>query len=65
MTIMIEVTPEGRVVCGQFALCDRIADGYVEHPVLGPVPTCRRCAAKSGGELVECEIVFDDEEEES
>lgn len=57
--MQIEVNPEGKVICGWFALCDHVADGYIEHPALGPVPTCRRCADKSGGELVECEIVLE------
>ena len=34
------------VVCGWYALCDRPADGFVSHPVLGEVPTCTRCATK-------------------
>jgi hypothetical protein len=32
--------------CQWFALCDNSADGVVKHPVLGNVPTCRRCADK-------------------
>jgi hypothetical protein len=30
--------------CQWFLRCDRVADGTVDHPVLGPVPTCNRCA---------------------
>lgn len=32
--------------CMYFLLCDRQADGVVQHPTEGPVPTCRRCANK-------------------
>ena len=35
------------VACGWFALCDRLATTRVEHPVLGAVPTCERCAARA------------------
>jgi hypothetical protein len=38
--------------CQWFALCDHAAVGTVTHPVLGDVPTCRRCADKFGLELV-------------
>lgn len=30
--------------CQWYLLCDHAAVGHVEHPVLGRVPTCRRCA---------------------
>jgi hypothetical protein len=33
-------------VCEWFALCDYPAAGKVWHPVLGLVPTCKRCAGK-------------------
>jgi hypothetical protein len=32
--------------CQWFALCDNSADGVVKHPILGNVPTCKRCADK-------------------
>lgn len=32
--------------CEWFAACTNAADGDVRHPVLGMVPTCRRCADK-------------------
>ena len=54
--MMIEVTPEGTVICGWFFACDRPSAGYVE---LGPVPTCSRCAEKYALDLVECEVTFD------
>lgn len=38
-------------VCAWFAACTNPADGTVEHPVLGQVPTCRRCADKLSLEL--------------
>ncbi|TMQ10154.1 MAG: hypothetical protein E6J90_36755 [Deltaproteobacteria bacterium] len=31
-------------LCEWFALCDREAVVLVAHPILGEVPTCRRCA---------------------
>jgi hypothetical protein len=39
---------EGTVgaVCEWFALCTRPADGVVAHPIIGPVPTCQRCAER-------------------
>lgn len=33
-------------MCEYFALCDRAADGVVDHPILGSVPTCTRCATR-------------------
>lgn len=30
--------------CQWFAGCDNLPDGTVTHPILGDVPTCRRCA---------------------
>ena len=59
----IEVTEGGEIVCGWFALCLNTADGYVPHPVLGPVPTCRDCADKCELDLVECELAFESEEQ--
>jgi hypothetical protein len=34
--------------CAWFALCDHDAVGTVEHPVLGDVPICQRCADRFG-----------------
>lgn len=34
------------LTCAWFALCDRPADYTVSHPILGEVPTCRRCVDK-------------------
>jgi hypothetical protein len=39
--------------CQWFALCANPADGVVRHPVLGDVPTCKRCAQKLDLDLVE------------
>jgi len=41
------------VICAWFAMCDRPADGAVSHPILGWVPTCRRCATSLDLDLVE------------
>lgn len=39
--------------CQYFALCPNDAAGVVEHPVLGDVPCCERCATKFDLVLVE------------
>ena len=57
--MQIAMNADGQVMCGWFALCDHVADGYVEHPALGPVPTCQRCATKCELDLVLCEIVLE------
>lgn len=31
-------------ICHWFAVCDRPSIGTVQHPMLGAVPTCQRCA---------------------
>jgi hypothetical protein len=36
------------MICQWFALCDNPANGTVLHPILGDVPTCRRCASSLG-----------------
>lgn len=36
----------GIPACQYYALCRNPADGTTPHPILGPVPTCARCAAK-------------------
>jgi len=33
--------------CQWFVTCGNLATAHVEHPVLGKVPTCARCAAKA------------------
>lgn len=43
------------LACEFFALCDRSADGFTKHPILGTVPTCRRCADHVGETLYETE----------
>ena len=37
--------------CEYFAACHRAAEGTVSHPVLGAVPSCRRCADAVGATL--------------
>lgn len=34
-------------VCGWFAACDNISTGAMAHPILGDVPICDRCRAKT------------------
>lgn len=43
-----QITP----TCEWFALCANDAEGAVMHPILGPVPTCRRCADKMDQTLI-------------
>lgn len=45
-------TTTGEVICEWFALCDNVAHGVVEHPVLGYVPICERCAEKCGLDVI-------------
>lgn len=33
-------------ICEWFLLCTNRANGTVKHPILGAVPTCKRCADK-------------------
>lgn len=40
--------------CDWFALCTNTADGHVAHPVLGKVPTCKRCADRLDLTLEDC-----------
>jgi hypothetical protein len=35
--------------CLWFALCENESTCFVDHPVLGPVPCCDRCALLAGG----------------
>jgi hypothetical protein len=37
--------PRPGQMCEWFLLCDRPATVFVEHPIIGPVPTCAKCAA--------------------
>lgn len=34
--------------CAWYALCDNPTAGGIDHPILGAVPTCNRCARKHG-----------------
>lgn len=36
------------VPCMWFALCENTTTEAADHPVLGPTPICKRCAAKLG-----------------
>jgi hypothetical protein len=45
------------IPCQWLALCVRDADGVVEHPVLGEVPTCTVCAASHDLTLVPATFV--------
>lgn len=33
-------------LCAWFALCTNVATETMDHPILGGVPTCQRCADK-------------------
>lgn len=39
------------MTCEWFLLCENPAQGVVNHPFLGDVPTCQRCAEKLGLEF--------------
>lgn len=34
------------MLCEYYVLCDHEADGTTDHPLLGKVPTCSRCAKR-------------------
>ena len=36
------------IICEWFALCINPTTQATNHPVLGPVPICKRCAEKMG-----------------
>lgn len=38
--------PMSETDCKVFALCENPATDYIDHPTLGKVPACARCAAK-------------------
>lgn len=39
-------------MCDYFALCANEPEGFVQNPIVGPVLTCARCAARMEQELV-------------
>ena len=49
---LVTLTDGRATACNYFALCSNEATGVVEHPVLGYVPTCRRCADTVGVHLI-------------
>lgn len=38
-------------MCRYFVYCDHPADGTIDHPLLGAVPCCQRCAGVVGLDL--------------
>lgn len=46
------------VACQMFLMCDRAASGSYDHPVLGPILGCRRCARVLEIDLQEAEITI-------
>lgn len=44
------------IQCEWFLLCPNPADGLVEHPILGEVPCCDRCAEKMEQTFIRCDI---------
>lgn len=50
------------VVCEWFALCTRETTQATQHPILGPVPICARCAERMGI-VPELAIVLETEEQ--
>jgi hypothetical protein len=58
--VLVEVQPDGSVVCGWFALCDKPAAGVVYHGPTGDYfPACSSCADKLGLEVVPATFVFE------
>lgn len=55
---MTAATP---ILCEWFLLCDHPADGFVQHPVLGYVPTCERCTKNMELSFAECPYCAPDE----
>lgn len=47
---------ENTVTCELFLLCENEATGVVEHPILGYVPGCKRCATKLDAVLIPAEF---------
>lgn len=43
-----------RPICGWFAKCTNPSNALVDHPVLGTVFICDRCAAKTGQQVIPC-----------
>ena len=56
-TVVGKPDDRAKVVCEWYARCTHAAVGVVEHPILGPVPTCARCAAKH--DLDVSEVTFE------
>lgn len=48
-----------KAVCAWYLLCDNDADGCVEHPTLGWVPTCSRCAEHLDLDFVKGEVLVE------
>lgn len=37
--------------CEYFVLCTNDAVGYIDNPVIGPVPSCKRCGDQVGADV--------------
>lgn len=54
--ITVEITPKGDVVCAWFARCTNTTRRALEHPILGPVPCCDRCAGAAAVDLIDFDV---------
>ena len=41
-----ETFPLSEIECQWFALCSNPSDTFLDHPILGDVPICKRCFEK-------------------
>lgn len=46
-TLVLADPPYSNVTCSWFALCEDDATTIVQHPILGGVPCCARCAKRA------------------
>lgn len=56
MAQAIEVNGRLELVCEWFARCMNSTLRATEHPILGTVPVCTRCAMRHGLKTVEIEV---------
>lgn len=56
MAHAVEVNGHLELVCEWFARCTNSTLLAVEHPILGPVPTCARCARMANQKTVEISV---------
>lgn len=57
--MIIKTDAVGGILCSWYAACTNAADGTVEHVILGPVPTCERCADRHDLALVPADLALE------